>query len=319
MPKSPGHTYAILPEFRNFPALPVKNSPWLLRLISLIIRLQRLTRRWDPGVRARSHTVRSGAGLRIPVIEVSATGAADPAPALLYCHGGAFFLTYAGIHLDNAQRIALETGCKVFVVDYRLSTQAPFPAQFDDCLAALNWLRAEADELGVDAARIGVMGDSAGGALAAGLAQKALDEGQPLRAQILLYPVTDAACSSASAQAFTDTPLWTAGANRVMWEIYLRGSGTNPPPPYASPAHRTNLAGLPAAYVETAEFDPLRDEALDYAQRLEAAGVTVRLNQTRGTIHGIDAVPTSPATKAAFTERVRAVRELLCETGESMS
>jgi acetyl esterase/lipase len=305
--------YAILPEFSKFPALPVRNSPWLLRLLSLFIAAQRLTQRWKPGIRALRRQVRRGTDAPVRVIEVSAAGSADPSPALIYCHGGAFFLTYAAIHLDNAQRIARATGCKVFVVDYRLSTEAPFPAQFDDCYSCLRWVHEQAEELGVDPSRIGVMGDSAGGALAAGLAQKARDEGLAVRAQILLYPVTDSSCSSASAQAFTDTPLWTAGANRIMWDIYLSGSPTNPPPRYASPSHREDLSGLPPAYVETAEFDPLRDEALDYAKRLAAAGVTVRLNKTRGTIHAIDTVPGSPTTQAAMGKRIEAVRELLVD------
>lgn len=304
--------YAILPEFRKFPALPVRNNRWLLRLLSLFVAAQRLTHRWKPGTRVVQHRITSTGGHEVRVLEISAAGAADPAPALVYCHGGAFFLTYAAIHLGNAEQIAHAAGCKVFLVDYRLSTKAPFPAQFDDCMACLRRVVERAGELGVDPARIGVMGDSAGGALAAGLAQRAKDEGIPVRAQILLYPVTDASCSTASATAFTDTPLWTAGANRIMWDIYLRGSPLDPPPRYASPARRQDLSGLAAAYVESAEFDPLRDEAIDYAKRLAAAGVTVRLNQTRGTIHAIDTVPSSPATRAAMAKRVEAVRELLC-------
>ena len=305
-------TYAILPEFRKFPALPVRNNRAWLRLLSGLVGAQRLLHRWKRGSRVVRHRVRSTGNHRVPLIEISASGAADPSPALIYCHGGAFFLTYAAIHLRNAERIAHETGCKVFLVDYRLSTKMPFPAQFDDCMACLRWVVDRAGELGLDAARVGVMGDSAGGALAAGLAQRAKDEGIPLRAQILLYPVTDASCASTSATAFTDTPIWTAGASRIMWDIYLQGSPRDPPPRYASPARRQDLSGLPAAYVESAEFDPLRDEAIEYAKRLAAAGVTVRLNQTRGTIHAIDTVPSSPATQAAMAKRVEAVRELLC-------
>ena len=303
---------AILPEFRKLPALPVKSSPWVLRLLSFAVGTQRLLHRWQSGIRAVRHAAPSTGGHRVKVIEISAAGSADPAPALVYCHGGAFFMTYATIHLDNAQQIARASGCKVFLVDYRLSTRAPFPAPFDDCMACLRWVTERAGELGVDPARVGVMGDSAGGALAAGLAQRAKDEGIALRAQILLYPVTDSSCSSPSAREFTDTPLWTAGASRVMWDVYLRGNPVDPPPRYASPARRQDLSGLAAAFVETAEFDPLRDEGIDYAKRLAAAGVQVRLNQTRGTIHAIDTVPSSPATRAAMAKRIEAVRELLC-------
>lgn len=313
MPLSAEQRLAIAAEYRNFPALPASENRLLLGLLNLLVMLQRLFRRTAPDTPSTRHRIPRADGSMLTVIGIARRDAAPGAPALLYFHGGAFFLGYAGIHLANAEHLARETGCRVFLVDYRLSTQTPFPGPFDDCHAALGWLRANAEGLGVDAARIAVMGDSAGGCLAAGIAQKALDEGRPVCAQILLYPVTDADCKTPSAQAFTDTPLWNAKGSRVMWSLYLRGSPRDPPPPYASPAHREHLAGLPPAYVETAEFDPLRDEALDYAHRLDADGVRVILNATRGTIHGVDTVPSSPLTRAAMAARVAAVRTLVVE------
>ncbi|MFM7273905.1 MAG: alpha/beta hydrolase [Gammaproteobacteria bacterium] len=311
MPLSAEQRLAIAAEYRNFPALPASENRLLLWLLNAFVSLQRLFRRAASDTPHERHRIPRADGSSLALIGIATRTAGPSAPALLYYHGGAFFLGYAGIHLANAEQLARETGCRVFLVDYRLSTEAPFPAPFEDCHAALGWLRANAATLGVDATRIAVMGDSAGGCLAAAVAQRAQDEGTPVRAQILLYPVTDADCKTASAQDFSDTPLWNAKGSRVMWSLYLRGSPREPPPPYASPAHRANLAGLPAAYVETAEFDPLRDEGIDYAQRLESAGVRVILNATRGTIHAVDTVPHSPPTCAAMAARVAAVRELL--------
>lgn len=299
------------PAYRRLPVLKFPRARWLLRLFNLLLLLTRLFHRWAPQTAARRHRIGGRKGVR--VLEVAPRALAGAAPALLYCHGGAFFLGYGRGHLDCVQRYALEAGCRVFLVDYRLSTRAPFPAAFDDCKAALAWVHANAATLAVDPARIAVMGDSAGGALAAGVAQHALVQGTvPLCAQLLLYPVTDASCSSRSAREFVDTPLWNAASNRLMWELYLRGSPRDPPPPFASPAHAPSLAGLPAAYVETAQFDPLRDEGLDYARRLREAGVAVQLNPTLGTVHGIDAVPGAALTRAAMTQRILAIRALVC-------
>ena len=312
MPLSTEQRLAIAAEYRNFPALPASENRLLLWLLNAFIKLQRLFRPTATDTPHARHRIPRADGSSLAVIGIAPRDAGPATPALLYFHGGAFFLGYAGIHLGNAEQLARETGCRVFLVDYRLSTEAPFPAPFEDCHAALGWLRANAATLGVDATRIAVMGDSAGGCLAAGVAQKAQDEGTPVRAQILLYPVTDADCKTPSAQDFSDTPLWNSKGSRVMWSLYLRGSPRDPPPPYASPAHRANLAGLPPAYIETAEFDPLRDEGIDYARRLEAAGVRVILNATRGTIHAVDTVPGAPLTRAAMAARIAAVRELLC-------
>lgn len=311
MPLSAEQRLAIAAEYRNFPALPASENRLFLGLLNALVKLQRLFRRAAPDTPSTRHRIPRADGSALAVIAIAPRDAGRSAPALLYFHGGAFFLGYAGIHLANAEHLARETGCRVFLVDYRLSTEAAFPAPFDDCHAALGWLRANAESLGVDPARIALMGDSAGGCLAAAVAQKALDQGAPVCAQILLYPVTDAGCGTPSAQAFTDTPVWNARGSRVMWSLYLRGSPRDPPPPYASPAHRASLAGLPRAYVETAEFDPLRDEAIEYARRLEADGVHVILNATRGTIHGVDIVPDSPLTRAAMAARVAAVRALV--------
>jgi acetyl esterase/lipase len=165
---------------------------------------------------------------------------------------------------------------------------------------------------------VALVGDSAGGALAAGVAQKSVDRGgPPVCAQVLIYPVTDHRTSTESALQFTDTPFWRTGSNRNMWKVYLRGSqwartgGSAPPPPYAAPLHRERFAGLPPARVELAEFDPLRDEGRLYAEALEKAGVPVELRLIEGAIHGYDLVEDSPTAERVFTDRMQTIRRFL--------
>ena len=303
--------YAIREEFMPLSRFSLPKRDWPLRVLNALMATQRRFARWDLRLSRRWHVASDPGGGRraVRVLEISPESLSGwPAPALLYCHGGAFFMTYADGHLQNAQRYALDASCRVFLVDYRLSLDAPFPAALDDCHTALAWLSSTAGALGVDAGRIALMGGSAGGALAASLAQRACDDGgPPLCGQSLVYPVTDCDAKTESANAFTDTPVWNADGNRRMWRIYLRGHGEEPPR-YASPLHRKDFAGLPRAYVETAEFDPLRDEGRLYAQALERAGVAVTLRETEGTVHGYDMIAASEITAESMRARAAALR-----------
>ncbi|MEE2678658.1 MAG: alpha/beta hydrolase [Myxococcota bacterium] len=310
-----GEPYALAPEFVSQPKITMPSNRLLLRGINLLVRLQRRGFAWSDDVAVHTHRVPGADGNTVPVFEIAPKDLSGTAPALVDFHGGGFFFTYAGLHLTAAARYAVEGRCRVFFPDYRLSTRNPFPAPFDDCYATLTWIHANADRLGVDPQRVGLIGDSAGGALAAGVAQKALDRNEnPICAQILIYPVTDHETKTESARKFTDTPFWKTASNRVMWSVYLRGSehlasgGRVPVPAYAAPLHREDFAGLPPAWIEVAEFDPLRDEGRDYAAALEASGVPVALHEVKGGIHGYDLVADSPTAEAIFGERLAAIR-----------
>ena len=295
--------YAIQSQFLAIPNLRFTRNLWRLRCFSFLVKLTRLFYKWDGALRVQKHTVTSTDGYRFKVIEISPKTLAAEAPALLYFHGGAFFLSYAASHFDQAQMYALQANCRVFIVDYRLSTKAAFPASFNDSYAALQWLHSQAQTLQIDSQRIVVGGDSAGGCLAAVVTQKALDESLkgggaavPLAGQMLVYPVTDCESKTPSARQFVDTPVWRTEYNKLMWDVLLRDHGFNSAkkidvdnlPAYASPIHRENLAGLPPAYIEASEFDPLRDEAVNYAQALGAAGVDVSLKLVKGGVHAYD-------------------------------
>jgi acetyl esterase/lipase len=280
-----------------------------------MLRLQRRGFAWSDNVSVRTHAVRGHDGNVTTVFEIAPKDLSGTAPALIDYHGGGFFFSYAALHLTAAERYAVEGHCRVFFPDYRLSIGHPFPAPFDDSYATLSWVHANAADLGVDPQRVALVGDSAGGALAAGVAQKAVDQNEnPVCAQVLIYPVTDHETKTESALKFTDTPFWRTASNIAMWSVYLRGSehkksgGSEPVPPYAAPLHRESFTGLPPAWVEVAEFDPLRDEGRLYAKALEAAGVPVEISEAKGAIHGYDLVADSKTAETMFNERMAAIK-----------
>jgi acetyl esterase len=208
-----------------------------------------------------------------------------PLPLLVYFHGGGWVLGGIDTHDGVCRELANGAGCVVVSVDYRLAPEHKFPAAAEDCFAATHWAAAHAAELGADAQRLAIGGDSAGGNLAAVVAQMARDRGgPPIIFQLLIYPVTDATFDTASYRDNAEGYLLTTADMRWFWNHYLGGSG-DAANPYASPL-RGQLAGLPPALVITAEFDPLRDEGEQYARRLEQAGVPARLSRYDGMIHG---------------------------------
>jgi acetyl esterase/lipase len=231
-----------------------------------------------------------------------------PVPAVLFIHGGGFVVGDLDTEHAGAASTADALGVVVVSVDYRLAPEHPFPAGLEDCYAALQWLAKEAGELGVDAERIAVFGQSAGGGLAAGLALLARDRGGPsLCFQLLGIPELDDRLETPSMVAFTDTPMWSRPSAERSWRYYLGDAANGDTPPYAAPARAEDLSGLPAAYVSTSEYDPLRDEGITYALRLLQAGVSVELHQFAGTFHGSTILPAevSRRQQAEMTDALR--------------
>jgi acetyl esterase len=306
-------THALHKDYRRIPSMDLRFNRVLLGLINCFLACDRFfaKRRADARVSRREEIVSNADGSSFKVIVMHPETAQPTAPALVYYPGGGFALHYSSLHLQSCERYALEVGCVVVFVVYRLGLSKPFPHSFDDSYRALEWTREQSSQLGIDPSRVAVMGDSAGGCLSAAVAQKALDQSLPLAAQVLVYPTLDNTCSTASANEFTNTPIWTAGSNRGMWKMYLRDVDSQNPPAYAAPAGREDLTGLAPAYVETAEFDPLRDEGIEYAARLDEAGVQIHRNFTSGTIHGYEMSPKNPETLRSMKARIAYLRERL--------
>jgi len=208
-------------------------------------------------------------------------------PALVYFHGGGWVIGDLDTHDTLCRSLANGSGCVVVSVDYRLAPEHPFPAAFDDALAATRWVRSEADALGLDAKRLAVGGDSAGGNLAAAVAIAVRDDEDrpPLAYQLLIYPATDQRGNLPSHRANGQGYLLTSDTIRYFHDRYL------PDPALdldwrASPLLDENLAHLPPALVLTAGYDPLHDEGVAYAQRLSEAGVHASHVDFERQIHG---------------------------------
>jgi acetyl esterase/lipase len=233
-------------------------------------------------------------------------GAPAPAPTVIYCHAGAFVL--GNLDTDHRQcvELARRGRCSVVSLDYRLAPEHPYPAALDDAIAVLNWVSANAHELGVDPSRIAVAGSSAGGALAACLAQRCADGAlPPVVYQMLHQPVLDDR-GTASKTEFAATPAFDGPAAELMWRHYL---GSTAPSADSVPARRNQLRSLPTTFITCSDIDPLRDEALDYALRLLRAGIATELHVFAGTCHGFDSLlPDWEVAEQLFTLQGRALR-----------
>ncbi|HEX3983981.1 MAG TPA: alpha/beta hydrolase [Acidisoma sp.] len=208
------------------------------------------------------------------------------APALVFFHGGGWVLGNLDSHDTICRWIANELRGVVLSVDYRLAPDHPFPAALEDAEAAIRHLHQNAEPLGIDAARIAVGGDSAGGNIAAVIALMARDGALPALAfQMLLYPVTDVSADQESYRRFADGYGLTRAAMLWFHRLYLGAAG-RPGDWRISPLRAADLAGVAPAFVLTAGCDVLHDEARDYAARLREAGVTLRLDENPGQIHG---------------------------------
>lgn len=242
---------------------------------------------------------------------------ADAVPGIVYIHGGGFVLGRAETEELGAETLGGDLGAVVASVDYRLAPEHPFPAGLHDCFAALTWLDASADELGVDRRRLMVFGASAGGGLAAATTLMARDRGGPaLCFQFLGIPELDDRLQTESMRAYTDSPLWNQPSAVLSWRYYLHGDGPVPerPPdvsPYAAPARATDLAGLPPTYVSVAQYDPLCDEGIEYARRLALADVPVELHLLPGTFHGSTMMTGAWTSRRHFEEQRTVLRRAL--------
>ena len=237
-----------------------------------------------PVASVTDRTVPGPAG-EIPVRVYTPAGE-GPLPVVLFFHGGGWVIGDLEIVDRPCRQLADAAGAIVVSVDYRLAPEHVYPAAFDDCYAATAWVAEHAGEIGADAGRLAVAGDSAGGNLAAAVSLAARDRGGPaIAAQLLIYPVTDFSFGTPSYTENRDGYILTRSSMIWFWAHYL-GAQELDKDPYACPLRADSLAGLPAAYVATSEFDPLRDEGEAYAAALEQAGVPVTAKRFDGQLHG---------------------------------
>jgi acetyl esterase/lipase len=249
-----------------------------------------------------------GAEIRLRVFDKRGS---RPGSGVLYLHGGGMVLGNVDVYDAILRRLASQSGVPLIGVDYRLPPAHPHPAPVEDCYAGLRWVDAHADELGIDRARVAVMGDSAGGTLAAALALMARDrKGPRLARQILVYPMLDDRNTKVDEALL---PLLTVNWDDSLtaWDVLLGDGPRDAVSPYASPSRAETLVELPPAYIQAFGLDLFCDEAVVYAQRLLRAHVDVELHVVPGVPHGAELfVPDAAVSQRAVAERVRVLRDL---------
>jgi acetyl esterase len=228
--------------------------------------------------------------------------AQSPGPLLVFFHGGGWVYGDLDSHDAPCRFLAERAGVRVLSIDYRLAPEHPFPAAYDDCLAAYRWVVDHAAELGADPDRLAVGGDSAGGCLAATTALAAAEDGLPVAAQMLVYPGTDMRGGTESRAMFGEGFYLTTGFIDLARSLYVPDPSTHDDP-RVSPLVAKVPEGLAPAYVVTAGFDPLRDEGEAYARKLAEAGVEVELRRFPDQIHGFfNLVGVGRSSRAAMAE-----------------
>ncbi|HEI9816584.1 TPA: alpha/beta hydrolase [Serratia marcescens] len=262
--------------------------------------LRRLQGEAEPSGGVRDFTVVAADGYRIALRAYLPAGEnrAAAQPAMLFAHGGGWCLGSLALYDRPCQALANATGRVILSVDYRLAPEYPFPQPLEDVYRALCWVAQQAPQLGIDAKRLAVGGDSAGGNLAAAVALLARDRGGPhIERQLLLYPALSREMTTKSYCEFAEGYFLTRDAMVFCWQQYLAQRRD----PGAEPLHAATLRGLPPATILSCEYDPLRDEAEQYAQRLREAGVPVRCERLPGMVHAcIHMLGLTPAARRLF-------------------
>lgn len=300
--------YPIHPDFKKWtninPPLNKVMVPVIQRLMSPLVTLEKSTGNLtveQKEIPVENDTIRA--------LLYSPKDIDENAPCLIYYHGGGFVLPAAPYHFSLAKEYAERANCKVLFVDYRLAPKHPFPTAPEDCYSAYLWVRENAKELGIDPKRIVVAGDSAGGQLATVVSLMARDRNQPIpNGQMLLYPATGN-LETESLKKFTDTPMCNSKDMEKYAQFYYQDPDAGEHI-YASPIEAESLESLPPSYIETAEFDPLRDGGIIYAERLKNSNVPTELYNTKGTIHGYDVVLDSSIVRESVDRRINFLKKV---------
>jgi len=242
-------------------------------------------------------------------------GLSEVVPVILHIHGGGFVIGNLDSELGSCIALCRNLNVVVVSVDYRLAPETPYPGPLEDCYAALTWVSEKASQLQIDPARAAVFGQSAGGGLSAATALLARDrKGPDICFQYLGIPELDDRLRTRSMQEFVDTPMWHRPNAELSWDYYLGDQyrrGAEDVPYHAAPARAENLSGLPPAYISTMEFDPLRDEGVEYGLKLMQAGVTTELHSFPGTFHGSSLFSNTQVSKRESAEMYAVLRRAL--------
>lgn len=275
----------IAPELRaplaKVPSAPL-HSPLFRRIAPFLLKLQRSKR-----VEGVTISVPRNA----PALRLYEPEQRKAEGGILWIHGGGYIIGSASMDDEGCSEMCRDLGVPVVSAEYRLAPRHAFPAPLEDCEAVWHWMLAQSARLGVDVTRIAVCGPSAGGGLAAGLVQKICDgPGIHPVAQVLFAPMLDDRTAARFELDAGGHPLWNNSLNRLGWTSYLgMEAGAAVVSDYAAPARREDLSGLPPSWIGVGAIELFHDEDVDYARRLEAAGVETTLEVVPGAPHGFEA------------------------------
>lgn len=302
----PEYTYH--PDLRPYARMKFPLSPRLVRLSQGPMALLYAMQRSDKSLRVSRGSVPRPDGSRMRMLLYSPVGETGTTPCLYFFHGGGFAFNAAPHHFALARELARALSVRVAMPDYRLAPRHTFPAAHEDALTGYRFLLENATALRIDPGKIAAAGDSAGGNLAAALCLMAREARLPMPcAQMLLYPVLDARMETESYKRFTDTPMCNTRDMEKYFAMYAPGPSAAPRE-WLSPAESASVQGLPCAYIETAEYDCLRDEGAAYAARLTREGVVCEYHAIKNAMHGYDIACRSDFLKAVMAYRIEFMR-----------
>lgn len=296
--------YSIYNEVKKYKPLALFLSPVLLPVLNSSLALARSAVKLPKGVKVKNIRISTTDGDIITLIMYIPDNVKPPSPALLYFYGSSYFLTRPPHIKRLTAEYALRTNAIVIDVDYRLAPKHPFPEPFYDAVSASEWVLGHTDYLGIDPKKIAIGGDSSGSTLASNVLLYYKDKDRtPFFYQFHIYPVADARMRAESLHAF---PYWSVKLNKMMWSLYIRDE-IDLPNKYAAPMEAESFKGLPDAYVEVCEYDPLRDEGLLFSEALQRDDVPVETHCVRHAFHSFDLLASSHLTKAMMETRTDAL------------
>lgn len=304
----PEYTYH--PNLARYAHMKSTLSPWFVRLSQEPMKLLYAAQQSGGAVCVSRVSVPRPDGSRMRMLIYAPEGETETTPCVYFLHGGGFVFNAAPHHFTLARDLSRTLGARVALPDYRLAPRHTFPAAHEDALAGYRFLLENAAALRIDTARIAAAGDSAGGNLAAALCLMAKGQNLPMPcAQMLLYPVLDARMNTESYRQFTDTPMCSSRDMGKYFAMYAPGPSAAPRE-WLSPAESASLQGLPGAYIETAEFDCLRDEGAQYAAHLAREGVPCEYHPIKNAMHGYDIAVNSEFLKTVMAYRIAFLRKV---------
>ena len=298
--------YPISPEYGFYRHFKPPFGNMTMRLSQLVLKNSGRILKKDKALTIKECITNSNATIRIISPKAYEN---EILPCILFSHGGGFGFPACGYHYRLAASYAKKAHCTVAFVNYRLMPLYAYPVPLEHTLDALSYIVENAEKLLINSEKIAVYGDSAGGQLAAATAYLAKERyGIELRFQMLIYPVLDESMQTESMRLYCDTPVWNSKLNRRMWDFYFKNGREGYIPLLKADTDRY----IPPAYIETAQFDCLHDEGVQYAEKLRGAGVGVILRQTEGTMHGFELYDCE-TTKKAVAERIDFMNKMFAE------